>query len=166
MGWLILYALQCLLACALEGAAYCLASRRGWRRWTWYIVPGLLGGAGLAFAGWLLLRDVSWAAGYSAGENAVTAAARLFICLLPALTALLTLGIARIHKAGVRLLLAVVLIGLLPVSATANDGGSRVHAALLYRITFYHRMDDARPTGYRTDTEIQLLPLLGGTDEA
>lgn len=48
--------------------------------------------------------------------------------------------------------------GPLPVRSVVKTGGSTVYASAAYRITFYHKLDDTRPTGYRTDTEIKVFP--------
>lgn len=162
MGFLLLYGLLSLLPCflaAAAAAAVCMYVRRHGRRgWMSWVIPGVLAVGGIAAACVLLLRDLSWAQGYTAGENAVTVLARLFICLLPCLAALIGCGIVRLRPAWAKALLILLLLGLTPVTAMANDGGSVTHAALLYRITFYHKIDDARPTGFRTDTVVLVAP--------
>lgn len=162
MLFLLLYGLlnllPCLLAAAAEGAVCVSARRRNWRRWVPWLLPCILAALGLGAACVLLLRDTAWTQGNTAGQNAVTVAARLFICLLPCLAALIALGAARLRPAWGKVLLVALLIGILPVGARANDGGSVKYAALLYSITFYHQIDDTLPGGFRTDTEVQVAP--------
>ena len=157
IGYLVLNLLPCALAVAAEGVLLTLARARQWRRWTGFLVPGICGAGGILLCAVWLLRDVSWSLGHTAGENTVTVLARLFICLVPCFTALLTWAVAR-TPAVVKVLLILLLIGIIPVSAMANDGGSVKHVALLYSVTFYHQIDDTQPGGYRTDTEVRLKP--------
>lgn len=162
MGHLLLYILAAtlpyLLAVTAQAILCILAVKRGWRGFTRLLLPAALAAAGLALSVFWLAREPGWTAGHTAGENTVTLLARLFIPLLPALLALAVAGIARFRPGGVKALLVLLMVGIIPFSATMNDGGTVTHFALLYRIDFLHRIEDTLPGGFRTGTEVRVFP--------
>ncbi len=162
MGHFILYVLATtlpyLLAVAAQAVLCILAVKRGWRGFTRLLLPAALAAAGLVLFVLWLVREPGWTAGHTAGENAVTLLARLFILLLPALLALAVAGIARFRPGGVKALLVLLMVGLIPFSASMLDGGTVTHFALLYRIDFLHRLEDTLPGGFRTGAEVRVFP--------
>lgn len=148
----------CLAAFVGEAAVCVIARRRKWRPHALWLLPGVLLLAGIVWGLLCLLPDTAWAQGYSPAANTGTAAARLFLCLLPAMASLGAMAACRLRRAWLWALMIALLLGLSPVRLMMKDGGSTVYASLLYRITFYHRFDDTRPTGYRTDTDMKVFP--------
>ncbi len=132
-------------------------------RWPGWAIPAAL--AGLAAVRTVLLctagRPVGVAeelAGHAPAEIAVTVAAYWFLGCIPALGALVVWAFFRLHGWWAKLLLTIVFVAIFPFfMGTAHDGGSRLYGAVLYDITFLHRLPEQEGQPYRTGTEIRLL---------
>lgn len=95
----------------------------------------------------------------SLGENLITIFARFFIYSIPTLILISVYFICRAKSKALKALIIAFIIAILPMRLTANDGGSNVYQAMLYRITFIHRFDDMEPSGYKTGTNVHLFPV-------
>lgn len=91
-------------------------------------------------------------------ENTVTILARLFIYNVLTILLLGLYSVIRLKKAGVKFLVILLMLSVIPVFAMCNDGGSVQFNAILYQITFLHRFDDSRPTGFDTTTKVAVFP--------
>ena len=56
------------------------------------------------------------------------------------------------------IILGILLILLVPIKFVYSDGGSKEYAALLYKITCFHRIDTSYESGYKEGCELHLIP--------
>lgn len=92
-------------------------------------------------------------------ENVLTGAARFFLYNIMTGILCAIYGIRRVTRKGIKVLLVVLIFAIIPFPVTANDGGTTLYNAVLYRITFLHRIDQTQPTGYRTGTTVDPFPI-------
>ena len=92
------------------------------------------------------------------GENIVTVLARFFLYNILTLVLLGIYGICRINRVGLKILLIALILSMISFPVSQNDGGTVVYCAVLYRITFLHRIDDTQTTGYLTGTTVYVFP--------
>lgn len=103
----------------------------------------------LTFEGWEY-------AGHGWTDNAVTFCAHLFLMGIPALAALLALACFRLRRRWVKAVLILAFLAVFPFfPAVWMDGGSRTHSAVLYDITFLHRLPSIEGHPYVTGTEVR-----------
>ena len=51
-----------------------------------------------------------------------------------------------------------VVLLLVPIPLQVKDGGTMTYNAVLYRIVVWNKIDDTKPDGYKTGTEIHFFP--------
>jgi len=57
------------------------------------------------------------------------------------------------------ILMAIILIiSLIPIPMTAEDGGTKTYTAVLYKIIVWHKIIDDNSGDYKTGTEIYFFP--------
>ena len=132
-----------------------LLERRESQRGGWVPVVS----AGLALLRALLgtLTFEGWEyAGHGWLDNAVTFGAHLFLMGVPALAAGLALACSRLRRRWVKAVLILAFLAVFPFfSGMQKDGGSRTHSAVLYDITFLHRLPSMEGQPYETGTEVR-----------
>ena len=56
-------------------------------------------------------------------------------------------------------LMIILVLLLIPARLALKDGGTIIYHAALYRLTFYHSLDDRYPSGFYEATAVSVFPL-------
>ena len=158
VGWIWVFTLIGILAQIL------ILRRKTPRRPGW-AVPAVLAALGILRTGLLCALDWPYGvaeelAGHGFWENAAPLAAHLFLGCLPALGALVVWALFRLRRRWAAVLLAAAFVLVFPFYiGIIRDGGSRVYGAVLYDLTFLHRLPEAEGLPYVTGTEFRPLHL-------
>ena len=125
-------------------------------RWVWFLLPLVSIVVSLIRLGAFFFNRTL--AEYTLGEGILTVVARLFVYNILTLILLGIIALKRSKRVGFKVLLVLLMLAIIPFPLMANDGGTVVYNATLYRITFLHRMDDTRPSGFRDGTYVDVFP--------